>query len=96
MKLRACATSSFNGLRGTKCSMFALDDMGNLKIIMSEMETTTISSAANDMGRPIIPRQLCFNIDWKPDFNKLSPRQLLNLCEQDSTSHQSPDSSIMI
>ena len=78
--LQLCAYSSFKGLRGSECSMFALDTAGNLKISISSMETTELTSHNPLTRRSSDPRPLCFSMDWKPDPLFLSSQQLLGIC----------------
>ena len=79
--LRAYSSSVFTGHRSTDCSMFAVDSMDNLKLSFSHMETTTVSSYGAASEQHAVRRQLCFNMDWKPDPTLLGPRQTLALCE---------------
>lgn len=48
--LRVCNKSVLKGLRGTDCSLFALDQAGNLVLQISHFETTTIGG---DLG-PVV------------------------------------------
>ena len=78
--LRAYSTSVFKGLRGTDSSMFALDQMGNLKLSISHMETTTVSSRDDLSKEPTNHRQLCYSVDWKPDTDFMTPERILAYC----------------
>lgn len=88
--LRACTVSNFKGLRGTDCSMFALDDTGNLKVSISHMETTAVSGHDSFALQHSGPRQLCFNIEWKPDPSLLSSEQILAVCGYDRVETTEP------
>ena len=78
--LRAYSTSTFRGLRGTDSSMFALDQMGNLKMSVSHMETTNVSSSGTLLPNSSNRRQLCYSMDWKPDIDFLTPEQTMTYC----------------
>lgn len=78
-ELQACSTSRLKGLRGTDSSMFALDHLGNLKIRVDHMETTSVSADKASVEYPD-PRQICFNMVWKPDLDLMTPNQILSYC----------------
>lgn len=78
--LRACSRSRFKGSRGTDCSMCALDPAGNVRLSISGLETTAISSGNMAAVQSSGPRKLCFSVDSKPDPAFMSPQQILTLC----------------
>lgn len=88
--LQVCARSSFRGLRGSECSMFALDAAGNLKISISSMETTELTSHDPLMRQSSSLRPLCFSMDWKPDPVFLSSQQILTICGANDIDSEEP------
>ena len=78
-KLRVCSESSLKGLRGTDTSALALDDTGDVKFVIDHFETTAISSN-NVATDSVTPKQISYNIAWKPDVNFLSSVQLVSYC----------------
>ncbi len=65
--LQSYARSSIKGVRGSECSMFALDTAGNLKTSISSMKTTELTSQSILARLSSSSRSLCFGMDWKPD-----------------------------
>lgn len=88
--LQVYAKSSFKGVRGSECSMFALDTAGNLKISISSMETTELTSHDTLVRKSSNPRPLCFSMDWKPDPAFLSSQQLLAICGANEINLEEP------
>ncbi|PWY83831.1 hypothetical protein BO94DRAFT_519435 [Aspergillus sclerotioniger CBS 115572] len=78
--LRAVAQSRFKGLRGTDTSVFALDSMGQLRLWISGMETTSMSGN-NVQVLDSERRDLCYSLSWKPDPTFLTPQQLQSCCK---------------
>ena len=78
-KLHACSESSLKGLRGTDTSALALDDAGDVKFIIDHFETTAISSN-NVATENVPPKQMSYDIAWKPDVNLLSSVQVMSYC----------------
>ncbi|TRX97451.1 hypothetical protein FHL15_001729 [Xylaria flabelliformis] len=79
----ACETS-FKGLRGTASSTCVFDAVGNLKLVMANVETTTIGGSEN-LSLSVNPRQLCFEMSYKPDPDIIDPRKLFRLEKADLT-----------
>ncbi|KAI2942232.1 hypothetical protein CBS147321_5394 [Aspergillus niger] len=79
--LHAVAHSRFKGLRGTDTSVYAVDSSGNLRLWISGMETTSMSSN-NALVGEAQRRELCFSIDWKPDLTLMNREQLREYCGQ--------------
>ena len=79
-ELRAFSTSSLKGFRGTDSSMFALDQEGRLKMVFNHMETTAVlgNEVVSDQA---LPRQICFNMDWRPDPDMLTYDELVSYCK---------------
>ncbi|KAI1745439.1 BcPKS1, polyketide synthase [Xylaria scruposa] len=82
----ACETS-FKGLRGTASSTCVFDAMGNLKLVMANVETTTIGGSES-LSLSVDPRQLCFELSYKPDPDSIDPRKLF-LLEQTGPTEES-------
>lgn len=79
--LHAVAHSRFKGLRGTDTSVYAIDNRGKLRLWISGMETTSMSSNNALLGEAH-RRDLCFSIDWKPDLTLMDREQLREYCGQ--------------
>ena len=88
--LRLHASSNSKGVRGSECSMFALDTAGNLKLSISSMETTELTSNDTLTRKTSSPRPLCFSMDWKPDPAFLSSQQLLAICGANDINLEEP------
>lgn len=88
--LQVCTHATFKGLRGSECSTFAVDTAGNLKISISCMETTELTSHNPLTIQSSSPRPLCFSMDWKPDPAFLSSQQLRTICGADDIKLEEP------
>ena len=86
--LNLCSTSCPRGLRGTDSSMFALDDSGNVKLIIQHMETTSLAGDTNIGQSPA--RQIGFRMDWRPDLELMHPEQILEYCQNNAPSVAQP------
>ena len=86
--LRAYTRSTLLGRRGTKSSMFALDGNANVRMSISHLETTIVSSQEAILQGPPIQRQLCYGVDWTPHIASLSPKQLLKYCKAENPSNK--------
>ncbi|MCJ1262836.1 hypothetical protein MMC22_002706 [Lobaria immixta] len=80
--VQAFTKSEFKGYRTTESSLFAVDKRtGSLLMKILSLETTTVANrdavSKNQAGQ----RQLCYNIDCKPDIDILNPQQLRYNCE---------------
>ncbi|GKZ24448.1 type I Iterative Polyketide synthase (PKS) [Aspergillus brasiliensis] len=82
--LHAVARSQFKGLRGTDTSVYAIDSSGKLRLWISGMETTSMSSN-NALVGEAQRRELCFSIDWKPDLSLMNREQLQDYCHRCSS-----------
>ncbi|KAL9073303.1 MAG: hypothetical protein Q9157_004798 [Trypethelium eluteriae] len=85
-KLNAYAISNLKGLRATDSSVFALDADGHLKMVMCNMETTSVSGNAT-VGSAH-PRPICFEMTWKPDFDLMTSSEVVEFCRDNSTNSQ--------
>lgn len=75
-QLRACCTSQLKGLRGTDSSMFAQDVDGNLKLIISHMETTAVGGDEySDVDHT--SRQICFELRQTPHLEFMNADELV-------------------
>ena len=88
-ELRAYSTSALKGLRGTDSSMFALDHLGNVKMVISHMETTSVSGsdAADDSDA----RPICYSMDWKPELAFLAKDKIVSYCQLDADTSEPTD-----
>lgn len=72
--LRATSKQLSRGSRQTESSFFALDQNGHLRASVAILETTNVDrqeAADSDNSQ----RKLCYNMDWKPDIDLLTPNQ---------------------
>ncbi|KAK9413400.1 hypothetical protein SUNI508_02599 [Seiridium unicorne] len=88
--LRATCTVSLKGLRGTDSSMFAMDAAGNLKLVISHLETTAVGGdEATMIARP---RQICFGMTYKPDIDLMDADQIAAFTKPRSAGESEPES----
>lgn len=87
--LRVYNKSGLKGLRGTDCSLFALDQAGNLVLQISHFETTTIGGDETAFNS-IRPRELCFEMAYKPDPSFMDPEQLLAVARYGTVREEEP------
>lgn len=74
-RIRVCNKSVFKGLRGTDCSLFALNEAGELIMQISHFETTAVGGVdtAPEVDRP---RELCYDMVYRPDLSLMDTKQL--------------------
>ena len=77
--LQAYSTSALKGLRGTDSSMFALNHLGQVKLVISHMETTSVSGSGATTESPA--RRICYGLDWQPDLACLTADEILSFCK---------------
>lgn len=79
------------GLRSTEASMFAVDQKGSLRLAINKLTTTAVS---DDQSRTQLsePRNLCFNMLWRPDVELMCPQQIISHCKTLSPSVEAPQS----
>jgi NADPH:quinone reductase-like Zn-dependent oxidoreductase/SAM-dependent methyltransferase len=87
--LRGCSVSSILGPQGVDFTVFALDQQGNLKLWVSHLESTTVS-ALDGHSQASVPRQLCYNLDWKPDPTLIPNEEIPNICRTDKSDTNEP------
>jgi NADPH:quinone reductase-like Zn-dependent oxidoreductase/SAM-dependent methyltransferase len=90
--LRGWTESSLLGPRGTQgidSSAFALDQDGNLKLLVSHLESTTVS-AFDNFSLTALLRQLCYNLEWKPDPLLLPHDEIVSVCRVDQLDLDEP------
>ncbi|TVY80408.1 Highly reducing polyketide synthase azaB [Lachnellula suecica] len=81
--LRGCNVSSLLGPQGSQgidSTAFALDQDGNLKISVSHLESTTVSSI-DSTSQALLQRQLCYNLEWKPDSLLIPNEDVPKVCQ---------------
>ncbi|CAJ2500889.1 Uu.00g037420.m01.CDS01 [Anthostomella pinea] len=72
--LLAACTTSLKGLRGTDSTIYALDPGGDLKLIMSHLETTSIEG--NEVQSvDNAPRQISYRMSYQPDLDLMTGHQ---------------------
>lgn len=89
--IKAFTASAFKGLRETESSLFALDTVtGDLKLVISSLETTNVASHNGGSQSSPDQKQLCYSLDWKPDTDFLDPMRLRAYCEAGEFSVSEP------
>jgi Polyketide synthase dehydratase/Methyltransferase domain len=81
--------SKFLGFRNAKASITALNASTGRPCIVGELETTSLGGLATSASVESGQRQLCYNIDWKPDLALLDKEQMTSYCST-ATSVPSP------
>lgn len=71
--------------------MFALDRMGDLKLWISDLESTAASGPDSSIERSFLGRRLCFGRDGKPDLDVLSSEQIRRVCKPDTILTTEPE-----
>lgn len=80
--VQAYTKSEFKGYRTTESSLFALNKVtGDLLIKIVGLETTAVANRDAVYKKQAGQRQLCYNIDSKPDIDVLSIEQTRLYCE---------------
>jgi hypothetical protein len=79
-KLRVYCTAAFKGSQGAEISSFATDEIGNLKLLISNLESSIVSSIESS-AEETQARQLCYYKDRKPDVAFLKQEQILDFCK---------------
>lgn len=80
--VQAYTKSEFKGYRATESSLFALDKMtGNLLVKILGLETTAVANRDALYKEQAGQRQLCYNIEAKPDIDVLNIEQTRLYCE---------------
>ena len=73
--LQASSNHLSTGYRQTESSIFAVDKAGQLVASMSVLETTNVDQRDAGSDTQSAQRQLCYNMDWKPDIDLLPTKQ---------------------
>jgi acyl transferase domain-containing protein/NADPH:quinone reductase-like Zn-dependent oxidoreductase/SAM-dependent methyltransferase len=79
--IQASSNHLSRGARQTESSMFAVNKAGNILASVSVLETTNVDQRNADSDSQSIQRQLCYNMDWKPDIDFLDTQQAQAYCE---------------
>lgn len=78
--LRAFVRSHTTGMRGTETEVTALDESGQVKIWISSMETTSMTTNhAKELD--VQARSLCGTIEWTPVLDSMTQSQLRAWCD---------------
>ena len=81
--IKAYSKSAFKGYRETESSLFAVDNVtGDLRLLISDLETTTVAQQAAISEEQLDCKALCYSIDWKPDVSLLDSEGLQKYCQQ--------------
>ncbi|KAE9365744.1 BcPKS1, polyketide synthase [Stipitochalara longipes BDJ] len=75
-KLQLC-TTSWHEPQGIASNTYAMDEAGELKVVITRLEGNTVS-IQQDSCHVDSARQLCYGIGWKPDVSLMSPEQILD------------------
>lgn len=73
--IRVWNKSAVKGLRGTDCSVFALNDAGELVMEIRHFETTSVGGS-DTAAREERTRDICYEMVYKPDLSLMDAKQL--------------------
>lgn len=80
--INAYTKSAFKDRRTTESSLFGLDAAtGELRLMISDLETTTVASRDSGSAAQAVQTQLCSSLVLKPDVEILSRNDLLTRCK---------------
>ncbi|KAL8878752.1 MAG: hypothetical protein Q9198_003508, partial [Flavoplaca austrocitrina] len=80
--IKAYTKSAFKGPRNTESSLFGLDSKtGNLKLVISSLETTAVAGLDAGVAAPAKDIQLCSSLVSKPDIETMSKQCMLAHCK---------------
>ena len=83
LSLNLYCKSASRGWRGTESHLFALDKQTNeLKVVIEELTTTNISKESVVANAQSEKKQMCYNIELKPDIGLLTNTQLSDYCQR--------------
>lgn len=77
--LRAYCTAEFKGPQKAETSSIAVDETGNVRLVISALESSMVSDNDNRL-EDLQPRKICYNMSWKADVTRLTSDQILHLC----------------
>ena len=82
-ELKVYAKSTFQGYRETEFSVWAFDMTNNeCQIRLEGYRGTAVSSIESSSLDGFEWRRLCFNIDWKPDWEILTDEEIATYCDK--------------
>ncbi|KAI0015071.1 BcPKS1, polyketide synthase [Xylariomycetidae sp. FL0641] len=87
--LHAASKTTPKGLRGNESSIFALDSTGELKVVISGLETTMIEGNF-EASREIPPNPIGYEMIYLPDVGLLDSAQLEGITKQGISSEDEP------
>jgi acyl transferase domain-containing protein/NADPH:quinone reductase-like Zn-dependent oxidoreductase len=73
--IRVWNQSAVKGLRGTDCSVFALNDADELVLQIRHFETTIVGGRET-VDQDERPRDICYDMVYKPDLSLMDAKQL--------------------
>ena len=85
---KVCGTSRKSGYRHVETSLVALGTKNNLPIVNGTIQGTVVSQGSTNISMENGTKRFCYHIDWKPDIELLSPRDLSKYC---SFQNRTPD-----
>lgn len=86
--LQLHCTARFKSPQKAEISSFVLDAEGKVRLSISNLESTTVSSNKGPSDRG--PTQLCYYMDLKPDVELLKVEKLLSMCHSNSKLEKEP------
>ena len=73
--------SGFTGQRETNSNLVALDSYSNeSRVLIEGLKAVGVTSTGAQSADSLIPKRLCFNLEFRPDLDLLDREQVLNYC----------------
>lgn len=82
--VKVCTEAKLVGHRSSASKFLALDTRTSQTCVVGEIETTTVANM--ETSSPTQPRStpICYNVDWKPDFDVLPNKSIESYCSAES------------
>ena len=88
--IRIYGESQFKGYRESESTILGTLTNGELCISLEGVEATFVSNDSSDDSMVNGKRRLCCHLDWKPDLDLMSNKQILQYCENTRPKVQQP------
>lgn len=86
-RLTTYSKSAYKGYRNSISSMLVSSEVdGQTRMIIDGFEATIVSKSSIASEVQSSQKQICYNMDWKPDLDFLTSDEILAYCESSSTS----------
>ena len=86
-RLTTYSKSAYKGYRNSDSSMLVSSEAdGQTRMIVDGFEATIVSKSSIASEVQSSQKQICYNMDWKPDLDFLTSDEILAYCESSSTS----------